>query len=71
MAREYVHLTDDAKMASDIGNRYKGNLVILSVDTSKIPGDIYNSENGIFLTKQVPKEALVKLSEAEIKQLLK
>lgn len=71
MAREYVHLTDDAKMAYDIGNRYKGNLIILSVDTSKIPGDIYNSENGIFLTKQVPKEALTKLTDAELKQLLK
>ena len=71
MAREYVHLTDDPKMASDIGNRYKGNLVVLAVDTSKISGDIYNSENGIFLTKQVPKDALTKLTDAELKQLLK
>ena len=71
MAREYVHLTDDPKMASDIGNRYKGNLVVLAVDTSKISSDIYNSENGIFLTKQVPKEALTKLTGVELKQLLK
>ena len=70
MAREYVHLTDDMIMAITIGNRYVGNVVVLKVDTSKIPGDIYNSENGIFLTKRVPKEALSKLSEIEFNQLL-
>lgn len=58
MKREYVHLTDQLNMANEIGSRYDHKPVILVVDTTKINGEIYNSENGIFLTKVVPVDAI-------------
>lgn len=58
MNREYVHLTDQLNMAIEIGSRYDHKPVILIIDTAKIKNDIYSSENGIFLTKSVPVDAI-------------
>ena len=58
MNREYVHLTDQLNMAIEIGSRYDHKPVILVIDTTKIKTDIYNSENGIYLTKSVPVDAI-------------
>ena len=58
MNREYVHLTDQLNMAMEIGSRYDHKPMILVIDTTKIKGEIYNSENGIYLTKLVPVNAI-------------
>lgn len=57
-SRLYVHLSKDVETATKVGSRH-GESVILVIDTKlmvKDGFDFYLSENGVWLTKQVPKE---------------
>lgn len=59
MKRLHVHLTDDKKIAYTVGRRYsKYNVpVILEIDSAAMYADgfkFYKSENGVWLTDNVP-----------------
>ena len=56
MTRQYVHLSKDIETASKVGARH-GNLVILKINTKAMIDDGYNlyeSDNGVILTHEVP-----------------
>ncbi len=59
-SRLYVHLSADYDTAVKVGRRH-GNPVVYQVDTKKMSENGYEffiSENGVWLTKAVPKEYL-------------
>ncbi|PSV00725.1 RNA 2'-phosphotransferase [Photobacterium kishitanii] len=56
MSRNFVQLTDDIRKAKKIGARH-GSPVIIKIDTRSMNRDniaIFKSENGVFLTNNVP-----------------
>lgn len=56
MGRQHVHLSKDKETATKVGSR-RGNPVILIVDSTKMHQDgfkFYQSENGVWLTENVP-----------------
>lgn len=56
MSRQHVHLSTDKETAIKVGSR-RGNPVILIIDSSKMHQDgylFYQSENGVWLTDNVP-----------------
>ena len=56
MSRLYVHLSKDMETATKVGTRH-GSPVILEVDAEKMYRDgykFYLSDNGVWLTKEVP-----------------
>lgn len=56
MDRQYVHLSADAWTAKKVGSRH-GKPVILLIDAEKMHKDglkFYRSENGVWLTAEVP-----------------
>lgn len=56
MNRQHVHLSADVETARKVGSRY-GKLVILQVDCQAMRADqhlFFLSENGVWLTEQVP-----------------
>jgi putative RNA 2'-phosphotransferase len=58
--RQYVHLSPDVETARKVGQR-RGQPVILVVETGRMWQDghlFYRSENGVWLTEQVPPEYL-------------
>ena len=60
-SRLYVHLSDSVETAVKVGQRH-GKPVVLSVDSARMVADgyeFYLSENGVWLTKQVPANYLV------------
>lgn len=62
-SRLYVHLTDNPKTAKTVGRRH-GIPWVFQVDSKKMAEDgylFYLSENGVWLTREVPKEYLKKL----------
>lgn len=55
MSRQYVHLSPDKGTAAKVGTRH-GKLVILVIDVKQMQCDgleIYKSENGVYLTKEI------------------
>lgn len=63
MSRHHVHLSDNLETASQVGNRH-GKLVILEIDTVQMIADgfkFYISDNGVWLTDNVPSKYLSKL----------
>jgi putative RNA 2'-phosphotransferase len=59
-ARHYVHLSSDLTAAKEIGQRY-GKAVVVRVDTQSMHRQgfsFYLAENGVWLTKHVPREFL-------------
>lgn len=61
MRRLHVHLSDDKNVAYDVGKRYSKNKepVILEIDAERMYSDgykFYLSENGVWLTDNVPKK---------------
>ena len=59
MKRQYVHLTDNKKIAYDVGKRYskREEPYILEIDSAAMYADgykFYLSENGVWLTDSVP-----------------
>jgi len=59
MRRLHVHLTDDKKIAYSVGKRYSGRdePIILEIDSAAMYTDgfkFYLSENGVWLTDNVP-----------------
>jgi len=57
MARTHVHLSADEKTAEIVAKRRAGPTVILLVDAAAMHGDgheFYQSENGVWLTHEVP-----------------
>lgn len=55
MSRQYVHLSPDKDTAAKVGTRH-GKLVIIVIDAKQMQCDgleIYKSENGVYLTKEV------------------
>lgn len=57
MNRQYVHLSVDIETATMVGNRRKGDVVILRISAHKMWNDglpFYLSRNNIWLTKAVP-----------------
>lgn len=56
MNRLYVHLSDNIKTATQVGNRH-GKVVILKINSERMTKDgykFYLSENGVWLTDFVP-----------------
>ena len=56
MNRKYVHLSPDVETASKVGAR-KGDFLVLEIEAMKMRSDgykIFISENGVFLTDNVP-----------------
>ena len=61
MSRQYVHLSEDIKIAEKVGNR-RGKAIILHIEAGRMHGDgfkFYLSENGVWLTDFVPREYIV------------
>ena len=61
--RQYVHLSLDQETARNVGRRH-GNPVILRVETGRMHEDgfrFYLSENGVWLTGEVPTDYLPEL----------
>ena len=59
--RTHVHLSEDIETAKNVGSRRKGNLVILKIDAEQMAKDgykFYRSENGVWLTDNVPTKYL-------------
>jgi putative RNA 2'-phosphotransferase len=69
MQRHHVHLSSDIAAARRVAARHRGELpLILSVSAEKmaISGhEFYRSENGVFLTDQVPLQYLSELPDQE------
>lgn len=66
MERNYVHLSDDLLTAVSVGERGKGNVIILHVDTDAMFQDgieFYKSVNGVWLTKEVTTRYLKQLKQ--------
>ena len=62
-SRLYVHLSSDTRTAQDVGARH-GTPVIFLVDAGKMARDgyaFYLSQNGVWLTKQVPAQYLERM----------
>lgn len=60
-ARHHVHLSPDRATAMKVGER-RGKPVIIEVDATRMHADgltFYRSENGVWLTEQVPVKYLV------------
>ena len=56
MSRQYVHLSKDTETASKVGIRH-GDLFIFKVNSKQMHEDgykFYLSDNGVYLTKEVP-----------------
>lgn len=63
MSRLYVHLSKDVKTAKTVGSRH-GTPIVYKVRAGAMARDgykFYLSENGVWLTKRVPVEYLVRL----------
>ena len=58
-SRQHVHLSRDVETALIVANRRSGSNVILHVDTSKVVGPFFLSDNGVWLTGAVPPNALL------------
>lgn len=61
-SRLYVHLSKDSATATKVGSRH-GKPVVYRIDSAKMHMDgfkFYISENGIWLTKEVPVQYLIK-----------
>ena len=61
MTRQYVHLSKDKEVAKKVGKRHshKEEPVIIEIDTKRMLADgikLYESENGVILTKEVNKK---------------
>ncbi|MBQ3095290.1 MAG: RNA 2'-phosphotransferase [Clostridia bacterium] len=62
-ARLYVHLSETVETATKVGSRH-GKPVVYTVDTESMSNDgyvFYMSANGVWLTKAVPVEYLMKI----------
>ena len=62
MSRLYVHLSGDMETAVNVGKRH-GEPFVYKVDAARMHADgyeFYRSVNGVYLTKSVPKEYLMK-----------
>ncbi len=65
MNRNHVHLTDNNKTAYDVGMRYakyQNKLWIIEIDAKQMNKDGYEffkSENGIYLTEEVPSKYFI------------
>ena len=62
MSRLYVHLSGDMETAVNVGKRH-GEPFVYKVEASRMHADgyeFYRSVNGVYLTKSVPKEYLMK-----------
>lgn len=62
-SRQYVHLSADKETAYDVGKR-RGEPVVLLVDSEKMHSDgyeFYISENGVWLTGEVPAKYIKRL----------
>ncbi len=60
MGRLYVHLSKDYDAAVKVGSRH-GKPVVLRVDAARMQKDgfqFYLSQNGVWLTKRVPRRYL-------------
>lgn len=63
--RQYVHLSKDLETAQKVGSRH-GEVFIFQIDTSKMAEEgylFYLSENGVWLTDEVPTRFLSQYSE--------
>ena len=61
--RLYVHLSSDEETAAKVGSRH-GKPFVIEVDAAKMVADghvIYQSNNGVWLTKQVPSDYFINL----------
>jgi len=59
--RDYVHLSKDIRTAVNVGNRHGDTVIVLKIDGNQMKRDgykIYESDNGVILTKEVPPKYL-------------
>ncbi len=66
--RQYVHLSLDAQTATSVGRRY-GKLVVLIVEAKRMHAEghcFFLSENGVWLTQEVPAEYLSQQSNKDM-----
>lgn len=60
--RHHVHMTDQKATAVSVGSRHRGeSVLLLSIDSPRMLADghlFYRSENGVWLTDEVPLEYL-------------
>lgn len=59
--RAYVHLSKDIQTAINVGKRHGKNVIVFEVDGNQMKRDgykIYESLNGVILTKEVPPKYL-------------
>jgi putative RNA 2'-phosphotransferase len=62
MSRQHVHLSIDTETAEIVAGRRKGDWVILEVEAKKLHmhgHKVYVSENGVYLTDEVPPEYII------------
>ena len=62
MSRLYVHLSGDMETAVNVGKRH-GEPFVYKIDAARMHAygyEFYRSVNGVYLTKSVPKEYLMK-----------
>lgn len=58
-SRQHVHLSKDIGTATIVGNRRSGKTVILRINTTQLTEHpFYLSDNGVWLTDNVPPEAI-------------
>ncbi|MCV9960537.1 RNA 2'-phosphotransferase [Pararhizobium sp. BT-229] len=69
MDRQHVHLSPDHETALIVARRRKGDVVILEIDAGKMQADgqlFFKSENGVWLTDQVPPAYISPITETGI-----
>lgn len=69
MSRNYVQLSPDTSTASAVGKRHGGELIILEVNVTDMLAngyEFFRSENGVYLTKDVPAKYLIKVNSVEL-----
>jgi len=66
-SRHYVHLSKDLDTATAVANRRRGKNVILEIDVEKLleKRELFQSKNGVYLTKLVEWELISKINWCE------
>ena len=71
MSRLYVHLSENKNTAIKVGSRHGNDIAIFVIDTAKMIEDefiFYISENGVWLTEEVPSKYITMIDpDTEVK----
>lgn len=67
MSRQYVHLSTDTETAIEVGNRKRGNLVLLQIDAAKASQagvQFYEGNEKVWLADRIPPEFIAPQNSA-------